>query len=205
MLLKSLPLLGALFGFLMPGAPVTSAPNLDLPLIFETPDLDCMCMSELTRNIDVKSRVCAQQTRDGVIIVPCFFTEYLTMGAGENGQCPEKTTCTAKPCTFPDIQLMLNWQFEAMHFNEGCYDSDECCPTGVGYAASMLLGPPNDAMNGAGSYKYMPWRRGFSADCGGKVLADWAGLRCDGNDEHTPFAYYEEFWYECHKCPLAGN
>ncbi len=205
MLLKSLPLLGALFGFLAPGASVNSATNLDLPVVYQEVDLDCMCTSKLTRNVQIAAPVCPQQSANGIVFVPCFFTEYVTQGWGKNGECPEKTGCSEKPCTFPDIRLMLNWQFEAMHLNEGCYHSDDCCSTGVGFAGSMLLQPPNDVMNGAGSYKYMPWRRDFSADCGNKALADWAGLKCDGRNDIDPWDYYEEFWYECKKCPLAGN
>jgi hypothetical protein len=205
MLLKSLPLLGALLGFLVPGASVSSAPNLDMPMVYFDVDLDCMCMSDIRRNVQTAAPKCPQQGTKGIVFVPCFFTQYVFQGAGENGECPEKATCISRPCFFPDIQLILNWQHEAVIPNEGCYDSDDCCSTGVGYAGSMYLQPPNDVMNGAGSYKYMPWRRNITADCGEEALADWAGLKCDGRSEHDPWDYYEEFWFQCNPCPANPN
>lgn len=205
MLLKSLPLLGALFGFFLPGASVNSAPNLDLPLLFETGDLDCMCVSTMSSNVVTEAPRCPQQQEQGVVWVPCFYTEHLTQGLGENGECPEKIGCSDKPCKFPDIQFLINWQFEAQHLGEGCYESDDCCSTGVGYAGSTQVQAPNDVMNGAGSYVYLPWRRKITANCGNKALADWAGVKCDGRDENDPWDYYEEFWFECQKCPLNAN
>jgi hypothetical protein len=202
MLLKSLPLLGALFGFLVPGSYVNSAPNLNQPIIFEVGDLDCMCLSELTSNVVTAAPLCPQQQDHGIVFVPCFYTEYLTTGAGENGECPEKVGCLEKKCKFPDIQFLINWQFDAEHLNDGCIDSDDCCSTGVGYAGSTQLQAPDDVMNGAGSYKYLPWRRNITADCGSNALADWAGVKCDGRSDNDPWDYYMEFWFECKKCPL---